>query len=242
MPAVIGLHNFASQPTAAAAAAAAAAHATVGRGVLRRIARRRKLDARGELAAAGTLRAGSAASTPARASNAARKLSPIIRHSGAAAARQPLSPLVMKSSANRADVVHGTPPKSRQTKAAAPQAKLTSSQQDENAIDAFLQEIDRLQQQQQQHPQSGPNVVAVRTAASSLASAPKDCDTPPRNSKAYRDRRSELVGLIRELVIEHDEPLAAPAPASSSAPQTPRSRAKQLAKLQKDSTRLEQFG
>jgi hypothetical protein len=146
----------------------------------------------------------------------------------------------MKSSANRADVVHGTPPKSRPTKAAAPQAKvMPSQQQDENAIDAFLQEIDRLQQQQQQQPQS---VVVVRTAASSLASAPKDCDTPPRNSKAYRDRRSELVGLIRELVIEHDDPLAAPAPASSSTPQTPRSRAKQLAKLQKDSTRLERFG
>jgi hypothetical protein len=147
---------------------------------------------------------------------------------------------VMKSSANRADVVYGTPPKSRTAKAVVPPFKFAQNSQDENVIDAFLDEIDRLQRET-------PRDAAARSSAATTATA--NSNTPPRNSKEYRDRRSELVGLIRELVTEHDDPSQPAAPSSaastsapSSTPQTPRSRAKHVSKLEKDRVRLEQFG
>jgi hypothetical protein len=259
MPAVIGLHNFGSGGGGGSPMAAAPSPSQLRRGVLRRVTRRRRLlvaDTTG--IAAGTIRRALAGNQLQSTIGVGarpglqRKLSPIIPHASAVksvaatptrptAKRTPLSPVVMPSKANRADVVHGTPPKATpRRKSAAKAATLPYSFKGdtgdgkENAIDTFLAELDRLQA-----ATASTAPLAAARAIAAASSTTSGVSTPPRKSKAYREQRSELVGMLRELVSEHDELMPADAAAM---PQTPRTRAKQMQKLQKDWVKLERFG
>jgi hypothetical protein len=267
MPPVIGLHNFGS-PSQLQQQQQQQLLQQARRGVLRRMTRRRRLmttaDASG--VAADTIRRALASnqlqSTVGAGARPAlqRKLSPIIKHETSAAAttsrpttkRTPLSPVVMPSKANRADVVHGTPPKSTPRRKSAKPATLPYSFKKsdtddgkENAIDTFLAELDRLQMATAAAAAAAADVPARHTSAATRAiaasSSTSGVSTPPRKSKEYRERRSELIGLLRELVSEHDE-LMPSATNVVDMPQTPRSRAKQMQKLQKDWVKLERFG
>jgi hypothetical protein len=251
MPAVIGLHNFGGGSPMVAPSPSR-------RGVLRRVTRRRRLlaaDASG--VAAGTIRRALASNQLQSTVGAGarpsmqRKLSPIIPHVTSvtpsrptSTQRTPLSPVVMTSKANRADVVHGTPPKATPRRKSAKAATLpysfkgTNDDGKENVIDTFLAELDRLQAATASTATPSPTP-AARAIAAAGGSSTSGVSTPPRKSKAYREHRSELVGLLRELVTENDELMPT---AETAMPQTPRTRAKQMQKLQKDWVKLERFG